>query len=313
MMLAGISLATILQNTQVSTPSPDKMTAAMSRRPTSLTVRLTRILRLAGHLARGLWIVHTRYPRLAPRAQDRELERWSRRLLAILRVEVRCHNAPAALPERCLLVTNHISWLDIFAVYAVAPSVFVAKSDIREWPLVGTLVERVGTLFIERGNRRHAHATNGRVAAALEAGRLVAVCPEGTTTDGRSLKHFHPALLQPAIDARAMVLPAALRYLDADGVQTDAAAYVGEDSLVGSIWRIAAEPAMAVELRFVPCVNADGMRRRGLARVTHDLIAHELGLPPAHRPSGTAGDPRAGSPSGDPPTRSPCPAPANPG
>jgi 1-acyl-sn-glycerol-3-phosphate acyltransferase len=273
---------------------------------------MARILRLAAHLVRGLWIVHTRYPRLAPRAQDRELERWSRQLLAILRVEVRCHNAPAAFPERCLLVANHTSWLDIFAVYAVAPSLFVAKSDIRGWPLVGRLVKRVGTLFIERGNRRHARATNGLVAAALESGRLVSVCPEGTT-DGRSLKHFHPALLQPAIDARAMVLPVALRYLDSGGAPTDAAAYVGDDTLVGSMWRIASERSMAVELRFVPCVNADGMHRRELTRVAYDLIARELGLPPARRPSGTRDDLRAGLPSGGRPTRSPCPARADPG
>ena len=270
-------------------------------------------MRLVAQLARGLWIVSMRFPRLAPDAQDRELERWARQLLAILRVEVRCHNAPAALPERCLLVANHTSWLDIFAVFAVAPSLFVAKSDIRDWPVVGTLVARAGTLFIERGNRRHAQATNGRVAAALETGRLVAVCPEGTTTDGRSLKHFHPALLQPAIDARAMVLPVALRYLDAAGVQTDAAAFVGDDSLVGSILRIVSTPSMCVELRFVPCVNADGMHRRDLTRLTYDLIAHELGLPPAHRASGTTGDPRAGLPTGAPPTRSPYPAPADQG
>ena len=283
----------------------------MNRSPTSLPVRVARILRLAAHLVRGLWIVHTGYSRLPPAGQDRVLERWARQLLSILRVEVRCHNAPAALPERCLLVANHTSWLDIFAVYAVAPSLFVAKSDIRGWPLVGTLVARVGTLFIERGNRRHARATNGRVTAALETGRLVSVCPEGTTTDGRSLRHFHAALLQPAIDARAMVLPVALRYLDAGGVQTDAAAFVGDDSLVASLWRIAAQPALAVELRFVPCINADGMHRRELTRLAYDLIAHELGLPPGHRPPDTPADPRAGSPSGDPPTRNPYPAPAD--
>lgn len=285
----------------------------MTRRPTPLPVRVARILRLAAHLVRGLWIVHTRYARLPPAGQDRVLERWARQLLAILRVEVRCHNAPAAFPERCLVVANHTSWLDIFAVYAAAPGLFVAKSDIRGWPVVGTLVARVGTLFIERGNRRHARATNASVVAALETGRLVSVCPEGTTTDGRSLRHFHAALLQPAIDARAMVLPVALRYLDDGGDQTGAAAFVGEDSLVVSVWRIVAEPAMAVELRFVPCINAGGMHRRELARLAHDLIAHELGLPPAHRGSETPAGPRAGSPSGGPPTRSPYPAPADPG
>jgi 1-acyl-sn-glycerol-3-phosphate acyltransferase len=268
----------------------------MARRLAPLPVRLFRILRLAAHVARGLWIVHTRYPRLAPAAQDRQLERWSRQLLAILGVAVRTRNAPGALPERCLVVSNHTSWLDIFAVYAVAPGLFVAKSDIRDWPVVGRLVDRVGTLFIERGNRRHARLTNERIVAALEGGRLVSVCPEGTTTDGRSLRHFHAALLQPAIDARAMVLPVALRYLDEADVQTDAAAYVGDDSLVASVWRIASARSLTVELRFVPCFDATPLHRREVARRAHAAIAAELGLSPAPRPAEPSAPPAAERP-----------------
>ena len=98
---------------------------AMTPRATSVPVRLARILRL---VARGLWMVHTRYASLPPGRQDEELRCWARKLLAILRVEVRSHNARETLPERCLLASNHVSWLDIFAVYAVTPGLFVAKS-----------------------------------------------------------------------------------------------------------------------------------------------------------------------------------------
>jgi 1-acyl-sn-glycerol-3-phosphate acyltransferase len=230
------------------------------------------------HVVRGLWLVRTRYAGLAPARQDAVLRGWSRDLLAILQVDVRCHNAPETLPERCLLVSNHVSWLDIFAVYAVTPGIFVAKSEIRDWPVVGRLVRRVGTLFIERGSRRHARRTNERIVAALESGRLVAVCPEGTTTDGRSLRHFHAALLQPAIDAAALVLPVALRFVDDDGVQTDAPIYVGDMSLAESVWRIASMPSMTVELRFAPYLNADGHHRRELTQRVHHVIARELGL-----------------------------------
>jgi 1-acyl-sn-glycerol-3-phosphate acyltransferase len=141
----------------------------------------------------------------------------------------------------------------------------------------------------------------------------VAVCPEGTTTDGRSLKHFHAALLQPAIDARALVLPVALRFLDSDGAQTDAPIYVDDMSLAQSVWRIAATPGMTVELRFGPCVNAEGAQRRELAQRLHGIIARDLGLPPAHTRSGTPADPRAAPPSAARPTRTPYPAPADPG
>lgn len=284
----------------------------MTRPATPVPVRLARIARLVAHLARGLWIVRTRYARLNPARQDGELARWSRELLAILRVEVRCNNAPEALPERCLLVSNHVSWLDIFAVYAVTPGLFVAKSEIRGWPVVGSLVRRVGTLFIERGNRRHARRTNERIVAALERGRLVAVCPEGTTTDGRSLRHFHAALLQPAIDARALVLPVALRFVDGEGTQTDAPVYVGEMSLAESVWRIVSTPSMAVELRFAACVNADGHHRRELAQRVHGAIARELGLASGHA---SPARPERRLPAAPPgiPAREPQPAAADPG
>ena len=269
-------------------------------------------MRLAAHVAHGLWVVRSRYAGLAPARQDAVLRDWARALLAILRVDVRCLNAPETLPERCLLVSNHVSWLDIFAVYAVTPGLFVAKSEIRDWPVVGGLVRRVGTLFIERGSRRHARRTNERIVAALESGRLVAVCPEGTTTDGRSLKHFHAALLQPAIDAAALVLPVALRFVDGDGVQTDAPIYIGDMSLAESVWRIASTPSMAVELRFGPCVNAHGHHRRELAQRIHGVIARELGLEPGHALPGRAAG-RFGEPPAGVPAHGPRPAPVDPG
>ncbi len=281
-------------------------------RRAALADSFLRLARLGAHLAHGLWIVQTRYARLAPAEQDRRLERWSRKLLAILRVRVAAHNAPALIPERCLLVANHTSWLDIFAVYAVAPSLFVAKSDIRGWPLVGRLVARVGTIFIERGSRRHARVTNERIVAALASGRLVSVCPEGTTTDGRSLAHFHAALLQPAIDAGAAVLPVALRYRESAGAPTDAAAFVGEMSFVESIWQVARAPGLTVELRFAAAIDARDLHRRELAALARSVIARELDLPPASTAPDTGAGPRDGSPSAPRPTHSPYPAPADP-
>jgi 1-acyl-sn-glycerol-3-phosphate acyltransferase len=282
------------------------------RRRAALPESLFRLARVGVHLAHGLWIVQTRYARLAPAEQDRALAGWSRKLLAILRVRVVSHNAPAVLPDRCLLVSNHVSWLDIFAVYAVAPSLFVAKSDIRGWPIVGRLVARVGTLFIERGSRRHARVTNERVVAALASGRLVSVCPEGTTTDGSTVKHFHAALLQPAVDAGAAVLPVALRYRERGGGPTDAAAYVGEMSLAESLWRIARAPGLEVELRFATAIDGRQRHRRELAALARGVIARELDLAPVRRGPGTGAGLQDAPQSALRPTRTPYPAPADP-
>lgn len=271
-----------------------------------------RLARLTVHLFHGLWIVITRYHRLSHAGQNRELERWSRKLLGILRVRVASHNVPERLPARCLVVLNHVSWLDIFAVYAVAPCLFVAKSEIRRWPFIGVLVARVGTLFIERGSRRHVREMNRRIVDAIAGQRIVAVCPEGTTTDGRSLGHFHAALVQPAIDAEAVVLPLALRYLDRTAAQSDAAAYVGDMSLVASLWRIAREPGMTVELRFAEEIETRGRHRREVAAHARNVIAAKLALTLSHTAIEIPVDPPTESPSAHHPTRSPYPAPVDP-
>jgi len=183
------------------------------------------------------------------------------------------------LPERCMLVLNHISWLDIFVIDATFPATFIAKSEIRRWPVVGWLCSLVGTLYIERGKRSAARHARETVTRELERGVLIAVFPEGTTTYGRSLERFHAALFQPALDAAATLQPAALRYLDGRGQHTDAAGYVGETSLLGSAWAIVSTRRMVVELKLLEPISAGAHTRRSLADQAEAAIAAELGVP----------------------------------
>lgn len=284
----------------------------MSTRPVSLPRRLYRITRLALHFARGRRIVRTRFARLDPADQDREIAAWSQRLLSLLRVEVRVHGpAGDALPSRCMVVANHLSWLDIFVIHAHRPGVFVAKEEIRDWPLLGALVRDVGTLFISRGSRTHARRTNERIARTLAAGRTVAVFPEGSTTTGEALARFHAALLQPAIEAQAALVPLGLRYRTPVGEFARAALYVDDMSFMQSLWRIVSQERLVAEVHVaepVPTQNAD---RRKLARATETAIARALGLPLAHSRTETPADPPAARQSADRPIRSPCPDPAD--
>ncbi len=264
----------------------------MNRAPVLL--RLVRLARLALHLVRGLAIAWLRYPRLTEADQHKQKELWSRKLLAILSVSVREENVPKKLPERCMLALNHISWIDIFVIDARFPATFIAKSEVRDWPLVGSLCTRVGTLYIERGKRSAARHARQAVAGELERGVLVAVCPEGTTTFGRSLGGFHAALFQPALDAAATLQPVALRYLDTAGRHTDAAGYVGETSLLESVWTIVSTRHMVAELNFLAPISVRGHTRRSLAEKTEAAIAAALGVPAPHslrRGPHTSGDP----------------------
>lgn len=282
---------------------------ARAARPTPLPVRAGRLARLALHLFRGLWIVYTRYTRLPLAGRHRELQRWSRQLLGILNVHVHRFDVPDPWPERCMVVLNHVSWLDIFAVYAVVPGVFVAKSEIRGWPLIGTLCDRVGTLFIDRGSRAHARKMNHDIAAKMGEGEIVCVCPEGSTTDGTKVRPFHAALLQPAVEAHGTVQPLALRYVDARGAQTLVPAYVDDQTLLASMWAIAGERKLGVELHFAAPLPAIEGHRRELARQCEAAIAARLGVAPPHKAAGTPADPPAAPPSAPHPTRTPYPAP----
>ena len=191
-----------------------------------------------------------------------------------MRVDV--DNLPAAFPKPCLLVLNHVSWLDIVLVNAAHPAVFIAKSEIARWPLVGKLVTRAGTLYIERGSHRALRKTNQHVSATLLSGSLVACFPEGTTTIGDHVGRFHTGLFQPAIDARAIVAPAALRYLDAEGRRCDAAAYVGDDSLAQSLWMLASTPSLTAKLEFLAPVASGGRERRELSAEVHAALSDRL-------------------------------------
>lgn len=231
---------------------------------------------LALHLACGM-LLAIPYPHLTQRRQRRILRSWSRRLLSIANVGIRVEGTqPARGESACLIVANHISWLDIFVLNAIQPTRFIAKAEVRDWPLIGWLCRRVGTIFIERAMRHDAAAVNRRVAALLEQGICVSLFPEGTSTDGRQVGHFHSALIQPAIDAHVRLCPIAFRYQDEDGKHSDAPAYIGDMTLFGSIWGILRSPRFDALLVFTPALATAGENRRVLARAAQQAIAQAL-------------------------------------
>lgn len=241
-----------------------------------MPVSLFRGCRLALHLSYGA-LLAVFYPLLDQPRQRRTLKTWSGQLLSILNVGIQVEGLQ---PERsgvgCLMVANHISWLDVVVLNAIHPTLFIAKSEVRDWPLIGWLCRRSGTLFLERAMRQNAAAINRHIGTALEQGLCVGLFPEGTTTDGKQVGHFHSALIQPAIDAGARLCPIALRYRDETGEPNTAAAFTGDTTLAGSIWRIlrcAHLDALAV---FTPALTASDGNRRVLAHTARQAIAQAL-------------------------------------
>ncbi len=264
------------------------------RRPTPFPLRLARSARLTLHLFEGVLTTGFVFPWVGTPRKHALIRHWSRRLLRMLRIEARIHGLPAGgLARNVLIVANHISWLDIFVLNALQPSRFIAKAELRRWPVVGRLITGVGTLFVERERRRHTHMVNRHAAAALARGDVIAIFPEGTTTDGTIVLPFHGSLLQPIVEAEGRVQPIAIRYREPDGRHNHAPAYVGETSFIESFWRITGERSLVVEVHLVPALPARGRDRRELARTAEHAIRTVLGSPPIAPGPDRRGDPRA--------------------
>lgn len=259
--------------------------------PRRLAERLARglapcaVLAVLVHIVLGALLVGVGFPLMRMPGRNAGTRLWSRMLLLVLgvRVEVLPHpDAPDAERLRgALLVSNHISWLDVFAVASFIPVRFVAKSEVARWPVLGTIASLAGTIYVERG-RRHAIANvNHEVSTRLRAGHCIGVFPEGTTTDGSCILRFHANLLQPALDAGATIVPLAVQYLQ-DGEPSRAAAFIGDMNLAESIWRIIVAPRLVVRLHWMPVVAIapDDTRQSVTSRVRY-RIAEVLGLPEA--------------------------------
>lgn len=261
---------------------------------TSAPVQLYRSLLLLLHLLAGVLTVALLFPFFGKDRRRLAIRRWSERTLKYINVELRVRGQPPAQHRRpAVLVANHVSWLDIYLVHAVWQVRFIAKSEIRRWPVIGWLSARTGTLFIERNRRRHATQINSAIHSAFQAGDAIGVFPEGTTTFGDEVGRFHGSLLQPAVDEHALVYPVALRYLDPDGKINRNAAYVGDTSLLESMRAILAEPGIVAEIIFLPPIDAEGRSRRDLAQESRAAIAAALNLAISDSAPGKSADPRA--------------------
>lgn len=249
------------------------------------------------------------FPLCSALARARLKSSWALALLDALGVELDA-DLTYAVPGS-LLVANHISWIDIYVINAALPAAFVSKEEVRHWPVLGWLAARNETIFLRRGSRGHARIINQEVAAYLDKGLHVAVFPEGTTTDGRSLLHFHAALLQPALTAGKAVLPVAISYWEVDGQRSLAPRYDGDISLGQCTRAILGRRRLIARLTTTPILGLHGENRKQVAAEARAAISLAAGLPLASNPPETPVDLPDAKPSDDRPTSSLSPAPSD--
>lgn len=235
-----------------------------------------RLISALAHAIGGWWTIAFTFPRLTQDQREARVSAWARRMLGILGIELRLQGTPANGPV--LLVANHVSWLDILVMHAARHCRFVSKAEVERWPLIGTLATGAGTLYIERNSRRHAMRVVHRMAEALRAGEVLAAFPEGTTSDGRTVLPFHANLLQAAISADAPAQPVALAFVDAaTGRPSFAPNYVGDDTLVASLWRTLTAPPLAAAVAFGEPQHAHGRDRRAWAAALRQAVVELRG------------------------------------
>jgi 1-acyl-sn-glycerol-3-phosphate acyltransferase len=228
-------------------------------------VALLRLARALWHALAGWLTIVLIFPRLGQPQRDARVQVWARDMLRILGIGLQVHGQPP-LAGPVLLVANHLSWLDILVLHAARHCRFVSKSEVRHWPLIGTLATGGGTLYIEREKRRDAMRVVHHMARSLKAGDIVAIFPEGTTTDGTALLPFHANLIQAAISAGAPVQPVGLRFAEnLGGADSRAPLYLDDDTLVGSLWRTVSGRPFRALVRFGEPQHADGRDRRSWA------------------------------------------------
>ncbi|MDB5796704.1 MAG: 1-acyl-sn-glycerol-3-phosphate acyltransferase [Paucimonas sp.] len=236
------------------------------------------LLRLLLHLVAGLLTCALVFPLAGPLRRETLVQRWSARLLRICGVQVRMRVLAGAQDQApALIVANHVSWLDIFVINAHQPCRFVAKSDIRDWPLVGWLCEKAGTVFIARGRQRDVRRIFQGLVNSVRVGERVAFFPEGTTAACGTVLPFHANLFEAAIDAGVPVHPYALRYVDGEGRLHPAAEFIGDMSFAQSVMAILRRRDLVAEVSLLPPISSSGAHRRELASATRLAIAEAIG------------------------------------
>jgi 1-acyl-sn-glycerol-3-phosphate acyltransferase len=199
------------------------------------------------------------------------LQRTARHVGRIFQLEIQ---SVGNIPTRGLLICNHVSYVDILALVSLTPAVFVAKREVKSWPVVGWLAQLGGTVFIDRQRRTHVGAVNDEIQTALDDGALVIVFPEGTSSDGQTILPFKSSLLEPATQQKHPLTVGCLGYTLADGDAGAEVCYWGDAVFFPHLLNLLSKRSIRASVRFAS-VERHSADRKELAQQLH---AAALGL-----------------------------------
>jgi lyso-ornithine lipid O-acyltransferase len=192
---------------------------------------------------------------------------WLGWFSAIVRLHIIKEGEP--LDNVGLLVSNHISWLDIIVLGRFLPAYFVAKSDILVWPIIGYLAKQAGTIFIRRGDKQQVKATTEKMLWLLKQNNTIITFPEGTTTKGDTVSPFHTSLFQPALLTKSVIQPVAIQY---EGDAKKHAPFIGEDAFVPHLIKILSLEKVVVRVVFLSHIYTAGKNRHSVCNEARLMI-----------------------------------------
>ena len=199
---------------------------------------------------------------------------WSRGLLRVFGMRVRGLGTPLA--GGTMFVANHLSWIDIITLHSQHMMGFIAKAEIRRWPVIGWITSHGETIYLHRGNADSLGDVMAEMSQRLRAGRAVAAFPEGGTRNGRELGAFHARIFTAAVDADAPVQPVALCF----GARCEAqhvVAFAPRESFMGNLVRLLGEPPRPVTVSFLePILHSEQEGRRGIATLARARIERAM-------------------------------------
>lgn len=259
-------------------PSP---ASAPQRVDATRKSQVLKLLQLALEFIRAAIVIKRKFPKLDRAGRLRAMQQWAAKLLRILQVEVDCkHPVPVDMATLC--VSNHLSWLDILVLQSLMPGVFVAKAQVRRWPVIGSMARACATIFVERSSARSTHAMVDSAAAALRQGYTVLAFPEGTSSDGADLAPFHANIFEGAVRVRTPVQPVTLRYVATEtGAPSEAALFTGDMTLLTSLRNVLRTSNLRVQVHLGDSLPVAGQTRRTLCHQAHQAIRGQLA---AHLP-----------------------------
>ena len=176
------------------------------------------------------------------------------------------------IPRTGLLVSNHLSYLDILVLGSLTPAVFVSKADVRSWPVFGWLAALAGTVFIERERRLHVGEVNTQIQAALDDGMLVVIFPEGTSSNGADVLPFRSPLLEPVAGGTHHITISRLQYFLKDGDAANEACYWGDHSFFPHLLNLLGKRSLHAKVHFAP-YGPSTADRKELAKQLHAAVS----------------------------------------